>query len=133
MSAQALISQLEGLRRRWLEMPTADGLQQPTEGPVRLQIDTPSQYAAVRIYEAMRTSDGDKLITLVSPLVKEWERITWAFVLGAGVGGGDAAKCDARLVALLLADRPEWVNQLAIEALEQAKRARERVTAASGN
>lgn len=124
-SADALLAQLQAQRLRWVVLDAAQG--------IRMRIDTPSQYRAVRIARAMRQGDGDAAAAELAPLLREWEGITGALLLGAAVGSGDAVPAHAGVFTVLMGDRPEWVSTLAVEAIQAAEAARAGIDAASGN
>ena len=124
MSAvDALVAQLQAQRLQWVDV--APG--------VRMRIDTPSQFRAARIAMGLRARDGDAVVAELVPLMREWEGITGAFLLGPAVGSADPVPFDARLLAMLCADRPEWVGKLGAAALDQAAAARAQIETASGN
>lgn len=124
MSAvDALVAQLQAQRLQWVDV--APG--------VRMRIDTPSQFRAARIAMGLRARDGDAVVSELAPLLREWEGITGAYLLGPAVGSSDPVPVDARLLAVLCADRPEWVAKLGSAALDQAVEARAQIEAASGN
>lgn len=128
MSADALVAQLTAARRGWVELEPAVEGGRPAR---RVQVETPSQHACFAIVGSMREGDGDKLHALLARHVRGWEGWTRDCLLGAGVGGSDAAPYDARLLELWLADRPAQGQALALALLERGNAARER--AASGN
>lgn len=126
-SADALLAQLRAQRLRWVDMAEAGS------PGVRVQMDTPSQFKAARIARALLSGDGDAAIAEVAPLVQAWEGVTGAMLLGAAVGSADPVPVHAGVLAVLCADRPEWVNALCMAAIEQATEARAKIEAASGN
>ena len=125
--ADALLAQLRAQRLRWVDMAAAGS------PGVRVQMDTPSQFKASRIARALRSGDGDGAISEVASLVQAWEGVTGAMLLGAAVGSADPVPAHAGVLAVICADRPEWVNALCMAAIEQATEARAKIEAASGN
>ena len=123
MSADSLVAQLRAQRLHWCDL--ADG--------IAVQLDTPSQFAAMALMQNLRSGDGDASIGAVCALARDWRGITQAFLLGDGVGSTDPAPFDPRLLQAVLQDRPEWLSELAMAALEQAKKARDRVQGIAGN
>lgn len=133
MNPQAIAAQLERARLFWVDFPADAQIQQPAAGPLRMQLETPSQFQAARIVNSLRSGDGDAVIAVVAPLVRSWENVTEEFLLGAGVGNAEPVDCHPRLVAIVLADRPEWVTVVALKAAEAAHAARTKVAIAQGN
>lgn len=126
-AASALLAQLEGQRLRWV--PLQEGAD---DGPAA-QLDTPSQFAAIHIVQALREGQGDRATQLLAGLVRNWRGITQASLLGAGVGSDDPAPYSPELLRAYLADRPDAVGLLGLAAVELANAARQRIAAASGN
>ncbi len=122
-TADALLAQLQAQRLHWVDVAAG----------VRMRLDTPSQFRAVRIAMGLRSRDGDAVVAELVPLLREWEGITGAYVLGPAVGSSDAVPVDGRLLSILCADRPEWVVKLGTAALDQAAAARAQIETASGN
>lgn len=126
VGADAILAQLLAQRLRWVDLDAAGH-------PVRMQIDTPSQFKAGRIARALRSGDGDAAIAELAPLVHAWEGVTGALLLGAAVGSADPVPVHAGVLARLAGDRPEWVGALASAALDLAEAARVAAEGASGN
>lgn len=123
-AADALLAQLQAQRLRWVALP---------DSAVRLQVDTPSAFRAARVVAGLKAGDGDAVIAELVPLVRAWEGITGAMVLGPAVGSADSVPLHAGLLAVLLGDRPGWVSHLAHEVIAAAAQVREQLAAASGN
>lgn len=132
-SADALLAQLVAQRLRWVPLDEAGAAAAAGAPAIRMQIDTPSQFKARRIVQALRAGDGDAAVAELAPLITAWDGITGALVLGAAVGSADPVPVHAGLFARLAGDRPEWVTALAVAAVDLAAEARTRTEAASGN
>lgn len=127
-AVDALVAQLSAQRLAWVEIdPATDS--RPAR---RVQIDTPSQFRAARMSDVFR-HDGDALIVELLPLVKAWEGLTEADLLGAGVGSDSPAPVDPRVVRLVLADRPRWAQLICVRAIELARDVHDRLKADTGN
>lgn len=126
MSPDALLAQLEAARLRWVSVSEEGDAQQ-------VQIETPSQFRAWKLLDALRASDGDAMIDLLVPMARDWKGITQADLQGAAVGSSDAAPFSARLLRLALMDRPRWVTHLAMESVKASKEAADRIKATTGN
>lgn len=122
-AASALVAQLAAARRRRVELA----------GGVVVDVDTPSQFAAHMLVEAMRSNAGDELITQAVRLVRGWSGVTGAMLLGGGVGSDDAAPYAPELLQAWLADRPSDVHTLVLAAVEAARAARERAEGGEKN
>lgn len=123
IGADALLAQLQSQRRKWVDI----------EDGVKIQIDTPTIYRAMKIGAAIKAGDGERVISEVSPLVTAWEGVTGVTLLGAAVGSSDPVPADPRLFAVIAGDRPEWVNALAVAALDAASTARAAIEASTKN
>lgn len=126
MSPDALLAQLEAARLRWVSVSEEGDTQQ-------VQIETPSQFRAWKLLDALRASDGDAMIDLLVPMARDWKGITQTDLQGAAVGSSDAAPFGARLLRLALMDRPRWVTHLAMESVKASKEAADRIKATTGN
>jgi hypothetical protein len=126
VGADAILAQLRSQRLRWVDL-------QAGAQPVRMQIDTPSQFKAGRIARALRSGDGDAAIAELGPLVQAWEGVTGALLLGAAVGSADPVPVHPGLFAVLVGDRPDWLSDLGMAALEQATAVARQAEADSGN
>lgn len=126
MSPDALVAQLEAARLRWVPLDGEDGTRS-------VQIETPSQFRAWKLLDALRASDGDAMIDLLVPMARDWKGITQADLQGAAVGSTDAAPFGTRLLRLALMDRPRWVTHLAMESVKASKEAADRIKATTGN
>lgn len=127
VTADAIIAQIEAQRRAWVPVDPAH-----EAGPA-VWLETPSQFAAIRLAGALRSGDGDQAIQAVCAMARDWRGLSQADLLGAGVGSTDPAPFHPRLLAMWLADRPDEVAVLAMRAMELASAARERVQGAQGN
>lgn len=114
--ASALVAQLAAARLR----------QVPLSGGVSVQMDTPSQFAAHQLVEAMQRGDGDAAISLLVGLARNWAGVTQAALLGQGVGNDEPAPYAPELLRVWLADRPLDLFALAEAAAQQARQAREK-------
>ena len=127
VGADSLAAQLAAQRLEWV--PLQDG---QAAGPA-IHMDTASQFKAAELAAALRGGDGDKVIAIITALARDWRGIKQSDLLGAGVGSDDAAPYSPALLSMWLADRPDSVPTVALAALDQAKRARDRVRGAQGN
>lgn len=122
-AADILVAQLAAQRQRKVDVE---------EGKT-VTIDTPSQFCASRIVDQLRAGDGDGLSETIGGLFRDWDGFTEADILGAAVGGDGKAPADARLLKVLLSDRPEWLTKLSMAAIELATEAHKKTQATSGN
>jgi hypothetical protein len=98
VGADALVAQLMAQRLRAVELG----------GGVSIKYEIPSAFAAMALSKASSRGDGDEVIRLTGQLIREWEGVTQATVLGAAVGSSDPAPFDPRLWRVLAGDRPSW-------------------------
>lgn len=122
-AADALVAQIAAQRSRAV----------PLSDTVSISLSTPSQFTALAIVAALRAGDGDRLVEILGRLATGWKGISQADLLGEGVGSDEPAPFDARLVGLVLGDRPAWTTQLAQEAVALANAAHARAKAIAGN
>ena len=127
-TADSLAAQLEAARLRWVSLAEEGAATSP-----EVQIETPSQFRAWRLLDALKASDGDAITDLLVPMARDWRGISQADLQGPAVGSSDAAPFSLRLFKLALSDRPTWVTRLAMEAVKAAKEAADRLKAATGN
>lgn len=122
MDAAALIAQIRSARLRWHDV----------EPGVRIQLDTPSALAVMRLSTLLQSID-ERAIAEVAQLVRAWDGVTTRMLLGDGVGSDDVAPVAVEVASALLANRPEWLTALARAAIEQGTAAVAAARSISGN
>lgn len=126
-NAEAILAQLRSARLFWVrDLPAL-----PV--PVAMQFDTPSIQQAAHLGGCNARNDLDGAAQVIGPLLRGWEGVTEALVLGAGVGSDAPVPPSGEILTVLLASRPEWVHAIVPELVSRACAERERVKAVSGN
>jgi hypothetical protein len=100
---------------------------------VSITYTLPSQFRMGRLFRAMVAEDGDQLIDLLLPILKEWTGVTHATLLGAGVGSDDPAPLTPETARAFLSDRVEVTLDLASDAAKQSHETSKRSLEQSGN
>jgi hypothetical protein len=105
---------------------------QAAEG-VEIVYTLPSKFRCSRLVDAMRSGDGDEIIDLLLPILKDWSGITEAMLLGPSRGASSPAVFEPEVARIALGDRPGWVTELVMHALKEAGDESKRLGDQSGN
>lgn len=122
-AADAVAAQVVASRRRNFE---------PAPGKT-ITYQLPSAFRNARMVDAMVANDGDAIIELQLPLLVSWGGITEAMLLGSGVGSDAVAPLTPDTARALLADRPQWVVEMAMHMSTEASEAAKRLKEQAGN
>lgn len=98
--SDALIRQLREARQSWVEV----------EPGRRVQITRPPDASLHELTLRPGENNIECMLRCVCKYVVGWDGITEADLLGAAVGGSDAAQFSAALWADVVADRRHWIT-----------------------